>query len=283
MIRSPKPRRIRFVSLVVPVALLSAACGGSDGATIELDADETTSTTEADPVDNGDGDGDDEISAGDDTDQPADTVTTTESSAPAAEGEPLDFGPTEGQPLNIVNVRYDDVLNFRAGPGTDAEIVLSIAPLAEGNTIVAAGEAWAFERSVWWKVTVAGEEVWANQSFLGMLGDSVSVFDDVSAELASLEAATLEELALAVADTRWLEEPAPTIEIAGEPTAADAIGGFTIVDLVGFLDDSVKGERLEVVVDFVLSEDESEPSTVVLVDVVATPICARGVDQGLCL
>jgi len=257
-------------SSVVAEATTTVADGGSDRTIVTTDEDvdgASTTTTEADEptttAASGDGSGDDGVA-----------------------GEPLDFGPSAGTPLAIVGVAFDDTLNFRAGPSPDAEILETFGPLSDDLDTSALGEAWAAPSGVWWKVDVAGSEAWANQAFLGGLGNTSSMFDEISTELDTLQYDTVEAAALAVAELRASEDPESRIVFAGEPLLFE-IGGVAIVDVLDLGDDSVKGERIRVDVDVVFDEASGEEGAqdvdyVVVSGVEITPICARGVSGGLC-
>lgn len=287
---APGGTRRRFWAALTAVALLAGACGSGDGddaaeSTTTTAAAETETVTETTPREVN------EEVAEEGGIEPEPTTTTTTEPEPTTTtaapdlGGPIEFGPAEGQPLAVISVRYDDELNFRAGPGTDEDIVRRVAPL-DDTVITAAGEAWAFERSVWWKVVIDGEEMWANQTFLGMLGATSSIFDEVEAELDTLEFASLQAMTEAITDARTVEEPAPDLEYVTEPLSFDSGDAFVVVDFVGFLDDAVSGERLRIEAEVIVGDDADEvgvPIGVRLTDVEATVICSRGVTEGLCL
>lgn len=290
-------RRPRVAALVASIALIAAACGNEDNrpelvesaesSTTETTAGEATTSTERSVVT-----ADGEVAA-------EETTTTTEAvaaettSTEAVEGgedfpgEPLDFGPPEGTGLAVVGVAYDDELNFRSGPAPDADIIEAFGPLSDDLDIAYLGESWAAPTGVWWKVMVAGSTVWANQAFLGALGTPQNAFDEVGAELGVLMFESVEAAALAVAETRASVDPESSIVFAGEPLAFE-VGGFAIVDVIGLGDDSVKGERIRVDVEIVFDEESGEEGAqdvafVVLTNVDITPICGRGVSDGLCV
>lgn len=206
-------------------------------------------------------------------------ATTTASTADA--GSPIDFAPPAGTELAIVGVQWDDTLNFRAGPGVEEPVVVDIAALpADPPVIAATGEAWQFPGSIWWQVTVDGDEVWASQAFLGMLGAETDITDSFAgpAGTSSLEAA---------ADTilTTLDDSAGELRVRHviEPLMFE-VGGRAIVDVLGYQDDAVKGERFTIEVEPVFDESGDEPVIVdlTIVSVTSTPICSRGVSGGLC-
>lgn len=221
------------------------------------------------------------------TDAPPDSTTSTTAGEAELAGEALDFGPSAGTPLAIVGVAYDDTLNFRVDPSPDADILESFGPLSGDLDTSALGSAWAAPSGVWWMVDVAGTEAWANQAFLGSLGTTTNAFDQLSAELEIVQYDTVEAAALAVAQLRATEDPESSIVFAGEPLAFET-GGFAIVDVLGFGDDSVKGERIRVEVRTVFDEESGEEGAqdvdhFVIVDIEITPICGRGLSGGLCV
>lgn len=297
--RHALPRRSRFklVAALAGFCLLTAACGSdaeqsatsstAEPATTvanEQDSDRTVVTTDEDA----DGVAVEEATTTTEAAEP--TSTEADEEPPPAEegvaGEPLDFGPSAGTGLAIVGVAFDDTLNFRSEPSPGAEILQSFGPLSDDLDTSALGEAWAAPSGVWWKVSVAGTEAWANQAFLGSLGTTQVAFDEIAAEFGVLKFETVEAAALAVAALRASDDPESRIVFAGEPLAFE-VGGFAIVDVLDLGDDSVKGERIRVDVDVVFDEASGEEGAqdvafVVLTNVEITPICGRGVSGGLC-
>ncbi len=281
----------KLIAACAAIAMLAGACGSGDDeqadasttvtSAAETETETVTETTEREVNEEVAEEGDIEPETTTTTEAPAETTTTA---APDL-GGPSEFGPAEGQPLAVISVRYDDELNFRAGPGTDEDIVRRVAPL-DDTVITAAGEAWAFERSVWWKVTIDGEEMWANQRFLGMLGSTTNLFDLIAGELDTLEYDSLQDLTAAIADARSGEDPAPDFEYATEPLAFDSGDAFVVVDFTGFLDDASNGERMRIEAEVIVGDDADEvgvPIGVRLTDVEIVPFCSRGVFEGGCI
>ena len=302
----PVVRRVQPRAILVAVAgLLVAACGGEaeapeeaadatvvESATTEAEGegnDRTIVTTDEDAAQTETGDADAADADATTTTTEEDASTTTDSATTDAgelAGEPLDFGPSAGTPLAIVGVAFDDSLNFRAEPSPDADVLASFGPLSEDLDTSALGEAWAAPSGVWWKVNVAGTEAWANQAFLGSLGSSINGYDQLSAELDVFEYETIEAAALAVAALRSSEDPESRVVLASEPLAFET-GGFVVVDVLDLGDDSVKGERIRVDVQTVFDEESGEEGAqdvdyFRIVDIELTPICGRGVSDGLC-
>ena len=278
---------------LLALILFAAACGGDEPSLGDPEPSGVPTTISV-----GDGDGTDssettappettETTAAPTTEPPAETTTSTEAASEPDDGDlpgtPFDFGPAAGQPLIVVGVRYDDSLNFRARPGVGESIVTDIAPLVDA-TITAAGEARQVNDSIWWKVIVNGSEAWANQKFLGMPGATRSIFDEVAAELGVLKADSLEDMVDMVLEARnYDEDPPLRIEFSGEPLAFEGVGAFAVVDVLGFGDDALRGERLRIEVDIVQDAPDEPIQFVVLTEVESQAICSRGVTEGLCL
>lgn len=317
-LRTVWPRR-NVWAVIASAALLASSCGGSasdagpatsaEPTTTQVATTEppTTSTTEL---------------ATTTTTSPAPGVSSANIVAPPDAGEPLDYGPAVGTALAIVGLEAntdlgsdtenaDDpailtpaTLDFFVAPGEDQAIERSEPAFGSDAELLAAGNAWAFPDSVWWQLTIDGVEVWADQANLGALGDSFNVYDEVFESLDGVEAPTLNELALRIAQSRPTGGPEPRITIVTEETEIDAPHHlYVIVDILGLGDDAVKGERLRIEVLVIFEdteaadalddesadapdetvEDERTVLSVILSDVILTPICGRGVHDGLCL
>lgn len=290
----------RLTAALAGFALLIAACGG-DADVVDAQDGTTSSAADATTTSSGSNDSSERTIVTTDADddstdgtEPAAETTTTEVAVTTTEavadtgiaGEPLDFGPSEGTPLAIVGVAYNDTLNFRVDPSPDADIVVSHGPLLDDLDTSALGSAWAAPSGVWWMVDVGGTDAWANQAFLGSLGTTINAFDQISADLDVFEYDTVEAAALAVAELRASDDPVSSIVFASEPLAFET-GGFAIVDVIGLGDDSVKGERIRVEVRTVFDADSGEEGAqdvdyFLIVDVEITAICGRGLSGGLC-
>lgn len=222
---------------------------------------------------------------------PATAPSTT--AAPATEdptsvaGEPLDYGPAEGTALVVVGVEHDDVLNFRVDPSPTATIVATAAPLAD-HDIMYSGASWSAPSGVWWLVTIDGQTLWANQSYLAAAGDNVDVSIEVVSDLPGAEYEVLLDAAMAAAGTRVTDGgPEPRFAQVNEALLFDG-EGVLMIDVLDLGDDSVKGERVRVTVETIFDEESGEPGAqdvigVRIVAVSVTPLCGRGVTGGLCL
>ena len=251
-----------FLVMVIVVS----ACGGDgdDEATGQATVvSSTTSTSEAATT-----------STGEETT----TTTAAETASTAAPttteevgGDFFDIGPRAGEPLDVVSVRFDDVLNFRVLPDAGADIVDTAAPLSSQPVVLSQGEGRLFPSSAWWKVTVGGLDAWANFTFLGMLGNDADIF----ADLAPLEAATVDDLVAAVVAARTSPPPEPRVTIVRDVEEVAGGNQEIVVDIANLGDDALKGERVTL-------EIEPLANSVRLVAATATAICGRGVSNGLC-
>lgn len=256
--------------------LASSAAGGDGAPGTDTDTATTVAAGEnpGDTADVGGADGSDPNGDGDG----ASTGATTgaggngDGDGEPLPGQPFDIGPGEGQVMAVVGVRHDDVLNLRSRPDPEAAIVATAAPLAGTPEIRSAGEGRLLDPGAWWKLTVGGQEAWANLRFVAALGTSDDLLAELSGQLGSLEAATIDDLVAAIADARGSEDPpSRTVEVA-PPTPTSRT--FDLLDLG---DDAIRGERIAITVD-------AGDGQVTLVAAERTLICSRGVsDDGLCL
>lgn len=260
--------RTQLWSAIVAAALFLGACGSDGGQTIGL-ADTTTArpSTETTSV----------ITPP--TDPPVTTTTVPPSTTSSVPGEPLFFGTAAGTVLGIVGVEIDDTLNFRTQPAASAEIVASILTLDDSHTISSRGDSWLTATSVWWHLTVDGEEAWANQKYLAAIG----LTDDITSELTLISADTIRELGMIIAESRASIDPASTIVVVDEsPGDASSLAEITI-DVIGLGDDALKGERLHIFANVTYEDDGDTVASVDLKSVERTLLCSRGVSEGLCL
>jgi hypothetical protein len=162
------------------------------------------------------------------------------------------------------------VLNVRAGPGVDAEIVATLPPLA--SEVPATGAARQLPRSIWLEVEADGTTGWANSSFFAYLGGT----DDITSRLLAgvderPSAGTLERLAVDVGGLVASEDPPSRIVITDGPSVGDL--GEVTVDVIGLGDDALRGLRLVVFATV-------DADTFTLRTVEATELCARGGGSG---
>lgn len=247
--------------------MLVAACG-ADAGTTTTSTEPTTTTT---------------ITEVTTTTSPATTTTqapttTSTTTAPTTTstlaGEPIDFGPAEGDVLMVIGVRYDDVLNLRSGPGVGATIVGEIPPTF--TDLVALGNTRQLPRSFWIEVDYEGTEGWVSMSYVGYEGMVDDLTSTVVDELGEIPvAASMTDLGELVAGVFASEEPESDIVQVTPVTSGDL--AEVTYDVIGLGDDAVRGSRLHIfaaVVDGGFS----------LRSVELTSICDRGVDaERLCV
>jgi hypothetical protein len=199
------------------------------------------------------------------------STTTLSSGLP---GDPIDFGPAEGDVLGVIGVAHDDVLNLRKVPGADQAILVGIPPLF--SDLIAVGSTRQLAASMWIEVDYSGLTGWVNLRFIAYLGATGDVTSDVVSSLGETPVApTMAELGLLVAEHLVADNPDASFVMSGPATVGDL--GEVTYDIVGFGDDSVRGTRIHVF-------GEPVDDGFALNAVEATPFCSRGVTpDGVCL
>lgn len=288
--RIPSSRRLP--AAVVAAALLAGACtaDGDDAATTDAPpsslavADDNEATTSSSTT----------------TASQASSTTTPPTSSPSTTaaknttttvgGTVYDIGPASGEVLDVVGVRYDDVLNIRDQASVSGSVVATAAPFAANPQLVSGGEGLLFNPNggAWWKVTVDGTQAWASAAFLGQVSpSSEDLFPQLSANMASTTApdanALIDDIAAALADG-----PTPSVVFSTEPLGIDAIGSEATIDVIGLGDDSLKGWRIQILFNNVFDDINAANPEIVgveLTSATAFPICQRGLQggTGLCL
>lgn len=249
-------RHVTAALLVLTLVL--AACGDDDDGGVSAgDRSDTTTTTADDTT----------------TTTAATTTTIDDADLP---GERVEIFPHEGADLVVVGVEADDVLNVRAGPGVDFDVVVELEPLAEG--LVATGHNRDIDdQGFWAQIRVEGTTGWANITFLSHPGDTTDVTSEVVEAHGERPAAPdMEALGRLVAEQRASDEPPSRIVVVDGPSVGDL--GEVTIDVIGFGDDSVGGERLHV-----FGEPDPSGDGFTLRSVEATLLCTRGVSDGLCV
>jgi hypothetical protein len=247
--------------LIIYLALLLIAACGDPGADATTTSRATTTTSIA------------TTTSASTTTTTTPTTTTSDDDLP---GEPIDFGPAAGDEVAVVGVAHDDVLNVRAAPGTDSEVVAELEPTATG--LIATGRARSLPESIWFEVEVEGVSGWVSSAFVGYLG----LTDDATAEVIEAlgetpGAETMLDLGLIVAEAMSSDEPPSRIVMSVAPTVGDL--GEVTYDVVGLGDDALGGVRLHV-----FGDPAEGGEGFVLSNVERTFICSRGVTaDGFCV
>jgi hypothetical protein len=239
------------------LALILAACSGSGGEATTTTSEATTTTTA--PVT---------------TTAPETTTTVPETTTTGPAGDPVDFGPREGDSVAVIGVAHDDVLNLRSGPGADQDILAEIPNTYDG--LVALGNTRDLGDSFWIEVDYDGTTGWVHFSYIGYLGVTTDETAAVIAELGEGPyAETMLDIGAIVASTFASDdEPESEIVLSVAPTVGDL--GEVTYDVIGIGDDAVRGFRVHV---FGQPDDE----TFGLMAVEVTVLCGRGVTgDGLC-
>ena len=254
-------KKLTFSALAL--ALVVAACDGGGG-----DAADSTTTTTTEPKPT-------TTTSEAPTTRPETTTTTVpETTTTELPGKPIDFGPAEGDTVAVIGVAHDDVLNLRAAPGANQEILAEIPNLADGLT--ALGHTRDTGDSFWIEVEYDGTTGWVHYGFIGYPGVTDDKTSTVIGQLGKTPVAeTMVDIGAAVAATFASDEPESEIVLTVAPTVGDL--GEVTYDVIGIGDDAVRGFRVHV---FGQPEDE----TFGLKSVEVTTLCGRGVtDEGLCL
>jgi hypothetical protein len=268
-------RRSRWIVLTV-LSVVIAACGaGEDSSTTTTTTPTTTTlapgTTQALPTTT-------TLAPGTTTttSPPTTTIseTTTTTSSSGLPGEPIDFGPNQGDILAVIGVAHDDVLNLRAKPGASQEIVAGIPPTYAD--LVALGETRQLPGAMWIAVDYGTRTGWVNLRYIGYLGATTDETATIVANLGSTPTAeTMLELGRIVAESLASDEPASDIVVSVAPSVGDL--GEVTYDVIGLGDDAVRGLRLHV---FGQPIDEGFS----LKTVEMTTLCGRGADaDGACV
>ncbi len=198
-------------------------------------------------------------------------TTTTLASLP---GQEVDFGPRAGDQLMVILVPHDDMLNLRAAPGPDQEILDTLEPTATG--ITALGETRDLgERGFWVSADWEGQAGWLHMSFVayeGVTDDWTSSIVDAFGEVPQADSMT--ELGLMVAESLASEDPPSTVVLVVDESIGDL--GEVTYDVIGLGDDAVRGFRVHVF-------GQSSGDGFELRSAEVTSLCGRGADaEGLC-
>lgn len=201
-------------------------------------------------------------------------ATTTSTTAPGdLPGQPIDFGPAADDEVAVIGVAHDDVLNLRAGPGPDQEILTGIPPL--DDSLTARGQTRDIGTAFWILLSHDGTEGWVNLRYIGYLGETTDETAAVQRRIGLPEAETMERLGMIVAESFTSEEPESDIILTVAPTVGDL--GEVTYDVIGLGDDALRGFRVHVFGDPV-------SGGFALSNVEVTYLCGRGVtDDRSCI
>jgi hypothetical protein len=245
-------------ALLVAIALLTAACGADVAESTTTAAPSTTTTT---------------VEATTTTTVEA-TTTTSAATITTLAGEPIEFGPAADDIVMVIGVAYDDVLNLRAAPGANQPISDEIP--ATFADLVAQGTTCDLSPGFWIEVDYEGTPGWVNLAYIAYEGtvtdETANVIDQLGERPVESTMTDLAEVVASVFASD--EEPESDIVQVTEVAEGDLIE--VTYDIVGLADDSVRGLRLHI-----FAEETSSGFTLRTVEV--TPLCGRGVSDGLCV
>jgi hypothetical protein len=259
--------------LVALLALIAAACGDGAGEATTTTSTVLATTSAPAPTTT-------VAPATTTTESPATTTTTPETTTTAPPvtttgptGNPVDFGPAEGDVLMVVGVRHDDILNLREGAGTAHDVIEQIPPTADD--VVALGQTVELPSSFWILVEYSGHSGWVNMAYVGYQGDTNDDTARIIADLGERPTETsMTALGELIAEQYASDEPEPDIVQVTPVTTGDL--SQVTYDVIGLGDDAVRGVRLHV-----FAERAGGGFSLRTVEV--TLICGRGVDDGACV
>lgn len=189
-------------------------------------------------------------------------------------GEPFD-GPQAGVTFGVVGVAADDMLNVRALPGAGQAIIAELEPLATGVELTGKARLLSDPRAVWYEIDAAGVIGWVHSRFVAPLAGTFDITSEVVSQAGGTPTgATIEEIGARVVEVRsQSDDPPPTSTVVDGPRTGDP--SEITYDLIGFLDDSVLGERLHLFIGPANGGGQLQ-----LKQVEVTYICARGGGSG---
>ncbi len=191
-------------------------------------------------------------------------------------GEPFDGILPPRAVLGVVGVEADDVLNVRALPGARQTIVDTLEPLAMGLRSTGRERLVGARPSVWYEINTGETIGWVNSRYVAPLAGTVDVTSEVVSaigEIPTAETATQIGDIVVEARTRFVDGDLSVVIVDG-PHRGD-LNELTY-DVIGFHDDSVRGERLHLFI----TPPEVADGPMTLKSVEVTFICARGAGQG---
>ncbi len=256
------------IAVAALIALLVAACAAepepepiAGGGTTVAGVPDPTTTTEASTTE-----GSEPSSVSSETSAGVSSTGSTE-----LPGEPFEGFVANGDQLGVVGVAHDDVLNVRAGPGTDQAVLAQLDPLAVD--LVATGRGRRLTRTIWYEVRSGAVTGWSNASFLAFHG----TVDDVTAEIIEQLGSrpiteTMLELGMIVAEARSSDDVDSRMVLSVAPTVGDL--GEVTFDVIGLADDALYGYRLHV-----FGQPTESGEGFGLGSVEQTSLCGRGVDE----
>lgn len=188
--------------------------------------------------------------------------TPTKTTSPRADGSTSErASPSAAGGYSVVGVRRGTRLEVRKAAGSGSPVVGRLAPMA--HNLVPVGAPKSAGDTLWQKVRAGRVTGWVDSSHLAQFGKAT-----VHPELAQTP---IGETRVALA-----RNAARQLGLTGPLVVAKARHPVVILDHFGEGDDSVRGQRLRVVVMFGEAGFQVKEAA-------SRPICARGASKGLCL
>ncbi|MEZ5341191.1 MAG: hypothetical protein R2706_07010 [Acidimicrobiales bacterium] len=264
--------RSRFTTRLFITFLALAACTSDGGTITEGAADTTTQETVTQTT----------SVATPPTEPPVETTLPPTTTTSSVAGEPLIWNRRWHQARHHWrrDRRQPQFPNAALGRCRNCASVLTTD---ESHDIVSRGDLWLTPTSVWWHLTIDGDEAWANQKYLAAFGLTDDITSQVVASGVEKSAETIEALGLAVAASRASTDPVSTIVVVDESSGNRLSLAEITVDVIGLGDDAQKGERLHIFANVVYEEATETIMLFELKSVEATLLCSRGISDGLCL
>ncbi|MGF1598372.1 MAG: hypothetical protein ACFCVK_15810 [Acidimicrobiales bacterium] len=187
-------------------------------------------------------------------------------------GKPTEGVLPPGAVIGVVGVKAEDVLNVRARPGSQETIVDTLDPLTTGLVFSGRKRLVGYPSSVWYEINTGSIEGWVNSRYVAPLAGTVDATSEVVGVVGtSPSGETVVQVAEIVIEARTdLLDGEIEVVLVDGPTSGDL--NEIVYDILGFGDDSVRGERLHLFV----TPPEVDDGPTTLESVELTPICARG-------
>lgn len=232
-----------LIPLLVGLLVLTGCSSGDEGAGPDA---ESPSASRLTPSDSLESDGS--------TSPDGSTEQDTSPSARTAAPRPV---------FSVVGVAHDDKLNVRRTPSARAKVIGRLAPLA--RRVEVTGKT----RGSWRQVRIGDRVGWVHGRYLAPIGRPVGMTE--RAREVGI-APTRVSLARKVVAS---QAPGTEGRLFG-PVLVSQRGNRMVVDLLGYQDDALVGERFRLVI-------RPGEAGFMIRSAAALPICARGVDRnGLC-
>lgn len=185
-------------------------------------------------------------------------------------GQPSPITPRSGSSLSVVGVGGGSYLNVRALPGTEYSVIDTVA--AADSNLIATGRAQILDSgsdSIWYEVTTVSGSGWASSQFLSFTGRTTPGRSQFL-ELDETFDAAVDVVAQVRTNSQAAGEGSIDVTVVDGPTS-NGSSQIMVIDITGFADDAVLGNRLRVI------GDPGPRGSFVVVGIESTLLCRRGV------